>query len=452
MNMEATQQPKIISQIIRSRWLLMGLFITAFLLLDIWEDLNSPDAILHLSELLLYVLVVLLALLLVTFFFQMLRKQNGYLRALDLKHHITLELADCDDLDTLANQMVRVPQRIAPLERSYLFIHNPLNANYEAVASWGAGQEEPPLPELPAACALCLARKGNGNRVFTACHSATGAAGASTRYCLPLVLGTQSLGFLQLHAAPGRSLNPEQAWLFGSIGDELTLALKGGLDRRVNREIHNAEISLSERRKVSYLLHDDLAQNIGYLRLKLEQMLDDRHQLDEEMAEKDLANMLDIANASFDAVRGLLETITPQSIPRFSNILHEMTRKTCQRTGLEEDFQVSGAPLELPTVIQQTLLYAFQEILSNVEKHARASRVQVRIVWQPSGLALSVADNGSGFDQTLVPTERHFGLGILHDRIQEVKGRLEIHSRAGEGTRVTIEVPLGSPRYRRMLP
>lgn len=81
------------------------------------------------------------------------------------------------------------------------------------------------------------------------------------------------------------------------------------------------------------------------------------------------------------------------------------------------------------------------EALTNVNRHARAS--QVHITWRSEGVAyaLSVEDNGIGFDPALAPAPGHYGIRNLRKRASQLGGCVHIVSRLGEGTRVELKAP-----------
>jgi signal transduction histidine kinase len=323
-----------------------------------------------------------------------------------------------------------------------LYFQNPVTHEFREIAHWepGGGHSEE-LSGLKA-CRACLARGIGESYAFRECEGGALGSLAPGNFCLPVASGTELVALMKFRTVPGGRLSREQTELFKNIGDEISVALKAGHDRKVMREISDAELTLNERRKVSYFLHDNLAQNIGYLRLKLDQILTEADALSPELFINDLANMQSVANDSYDTIRGILETLTPQSQPGFASILKELAEKMGQRARLEIDFKTTGRVHELPVETAQALLYAYQEILSNVEKHSHAERTEILVQWNPEELAIQISDNGIGFNPERVDAHKHFGLGILHERITAVHGRIEIKSREMAGTTVSLFAPV----------
>ena len=82
-----------------------------------------------------------------------------------------------------------------------------------------------------------------------------------------------------------------------------------------------------------------------------------------------------------------------------------------------------------------------QEAISNIARHARASRVQVALEQHGDGLVLAICDDGQGFDPTSQAADgpRHFGLEIMRERAEAINAQLEVLSQPGSGTTVSLE-------------
>jgi signal transduction histidine kinase len=109
-----------------------------------------------------------------------------------------------------------------------------------------------------------------------------------------------------------------------------------------------------------------------------------------------------------------------------------------QTTGIVTEFEVAGEPQALENKIALALYRVAQEGLTNVRKHARASRVDVLLDFQPSEVCLQVQDNGVGATQTT----GGFGLLGIRERMQLLGGRLEISTEVRKGFCLTACVPM----------
>ena len=100
----------------------------------------------------------------------------------------------------------------------------------------------------------------------------------------------------------------------------------------------------------------------------------------------------------------------------------------------------------LPTEIETALYRVVQEALTNVARHAQASRVCLRLERKESAVIAFIEDDGQGFDieklEDREAPERGAGLLGIRERAASLGGSLSIRSRPGQGTRLTVEIPL----------
>ena len=108
-------------------------------------------------------------------------------------------------------------------------------------------------------------------------------------------------------------------------------------------------------------------------------------------------------------------------------------------TGVATRFGAVNGSRPLPPRVEVALYRVCQEALTNVARHACASRVTVRLVATPEAVQLLVMDDGRGFDPSRVADDRH-GIVGMRERVEMLGGSLEIES--GEGTRVEVTLPL----------
>ena len=112
---------------------------------------------------------------------------------------------------------------------------------------------------------------------------------------------------------------------------------------------------------------------------------------------------------------------------------------------VETNITVSSAELtSIGDVARHELLQLVREALSNVARHSRASRVEVAVTRIRRELCLEIRDNGIGFDPAAIASGRHHGLINLRERAIAAGGRLEIDSRPGAGTRITVHIPIAA--------
>lgn len=187
-------------------------------------------------------------------------------------------------------------------------------------------------------------------------------------------------------------------------------------------------------------LHDTLGQNIGFLRMNLEHLLETQsdHQLN---GRAQIQSMITAADESYELIRAMLDVLQTDQA---SDPLHLFTRyalRVAERAALQIDVRSEGetAPLS-PHQIRQ-LFYIFREALNNIERHAGATCVSVVFIWEEHGLTLMIADDGRGFDPTTRRGSDHYGLGFMLERANQVRGSLSVQSAPARGTTISILVP-----------
>ena len=109
----------------------------------------------------------------------------------------------------------------------------------------------------------------------------------------------------------------------------------------------------------------------------------------------------------------------------------------------------SGRLGRLSPDVELVLYRIVQEALSNVAKHANASRVEARLTRRGRSLRLVIEDDGCGFDVEATMGSRGSGLGLfgMEERLALIGGSVQVESAVGRGTRISVEAPL--PRSRR---
>ena len=201
-----------------------------------------------------------------------------------------------------------------------------------------------------------------------------------------------------------------------------------------------------ERDRIARELHDSAAQALGYLYSQL-RLLQDRYP-----AEKDpvlwahLDEMARAASATYDEVRWSIFGLRTDRY-RSSSLLSTVAgylRDFTMRSGVRAEMAGEGwARLNLPAKVEAQVMRVIQEALTNVGKHAQASRVWVKAATDPEFVTLTVEDDGTGFDpeRALLAGHSSFGLAAMRERVSSAGGRLDIDSHPGAGTRVVMRIP-----------
>jgi len=96
----------------------------------------------------------------------------------------------------------------------------------------------------------------------------------------------------------------------------------------------------------------------------------------------------------------------------------------------------------LPREINIPLFRIFQDILSNVKLHSKATELKVVLTKNDQNLTMCVEDNGIGFETKSINILYSHGLLVIRERVYAINGKLNIHSIKGKGTQISVSVPL----------
>ncbi|MDQ1043912.1 sensor histidine kinase [Streptomyces sp. V4I2] len=201
--------------------------------------------------------------------------------------------------------------------------------------------------------------------------------------------------------------------------------------------------ALAERERMAREIHDTLAQGFTSL-LMLVQAVEAELDHDVPQARRHLALMDETARLNLAEARALVAGGAPADLAGAS--LPDALRRLAARH--EATLEVSGPVRALPAGPEVVALRACQEALANARKHAGGSAaVAVTVTYADDSLTVSVRDDGCGFEPTAVDTAAGgYGLTGLRARATEVGGTAQVRSAPGDGTTVTVRLPLPSPR------
>ena len=188
-------------------------------------------------------------------------------------------------------------------------------------------------------------------------------------------------------------------------------------------------------------LHDTIGQNISYLRMKLDYLVEKDLTAKGGDLKPELSQMSQVANESYDLVRGTLAILQSQGPDDLLQLFKRYAGQIVERSAFDIEFTDQGKA-EYVTIHQmRQLFYIFRESLSNIEKHSEASHAWVGMKWSASMVELSIRDDGKGFElsQDIVG---HYGLKFMRERTEMMKGSFQLKSAPGAGTQVLIRVPL----------
>ena len=206
--------------------------------------------------------------------------------------------------------------------------------------------------------------------------------------------------------------------------------------------------TIDERNRLAKEMHDNLAQGLGYLKLKTKVVKDSLVPGQSEQTTAELNDMKLVIDDMYVDLReslGLLRVKTLDSIGLIAT-LADYVHEFSQRSGIKTEMFVADGQAKLSTLAELHILRLVQEALTNVRKHAKASKVEVRFEADGNWAEVSIKDNGQGFDPTTHQGQEegseHIGLKVMRERVESLGGNMSISSNREEGTRVSFRIPM----------
>jgi signal transduction histidine kinase len=197
---------------------------------------------------------------------------------------------------------------------------------------------------------------------------------------------------------------------------------------------------LEERQRLARELHDSVSQALYGIALgaRTARELLDR---DPTQAAEPLDYVLSLAAAALAEMRALIFELRPETLESEGLVgaLARQVESARARHGLEIYAEWCDEP-DLPVAVKEAIYRIAQEALTNITKHARARRVEVRMVCGPDEVALDVRDDGVGFaSEDSFPG--HLGLHSMRERARNAGGTVVVESAPLQGTRIRIRIP-----------
>jgi two-component system sensor histidine kinase DegS len=169
---------------------------------------------------------------------------------------------------------------------------------------------------------------------------------------------------------------------------------------------------------------------------------------DEVKARNELENLKFSATATFQKVRDFIFELRPMmlddlglvpTLKRYVDIIKDENKA-------EIRLVVTGRERRLEAYQEVMVFRAIQELLYNTTRHSQAATSKVQLDMGENSIKVSVDDDGRGFEIEKLDHSNGMGLKVIRDRIEMVGGNLDISSAPGQGTRVTIELPVAEKK------
>jgi two-component system sensor histidine kinase DegS len=215
---------------------------------------------------------------------------------------------------------------------------------------------------------------------------------------------------------------------------------KGSAAETVQMLIDAQEV---ERQHLSRQMHDGPAQALSNFILQTEiamRLFD----VDQGRAKDELANLKTSAMSTFQKVRNYIFELRPMALDDLGMVpaIKRYTETFKEQTGIDAQFQVTGSEIRMAPYLETMIFRSVQELLGYSARLTQASQVKVNINIDRENVHVIIDDNGKGYPEEELTTDKARGLKLIRDRVDMLGGHIEIDNVTDQGTRISFEMPV----------
>jgi signal transduction histidine kinase len=272
-------------------------------------------------------------------------------------------------------------------------------------------------------------------------HTLIGSLHYTTGLYVPLIVGARPIGVVVAHDREGDDprFDHEDIRAAESLAQRAAIAVD--LSQRVGRDAVRRVVEAQEleRARLARELHDETGQALTSILLGLRPL---ETSLESDESREALAAVRELVVSTLHDVRRLAVELRPAALDDFglAPAIERLVDTHRQDASIRIDLEIRLGDRRLPADVETTMYRIVQEALTNIAKHAAATRISVLLTRTPRAAVLVVEDDGDGFDSAR--TTDGLGLIGMRERVALVGGRLRVETSTGSGTTVAAEIPL----------
>lgn len=435
----------IVTILIDKRWLLLVLFAGATLVFEILEnfDANNPINVHFVREVLFFGAgFPLVTVWLINRLLAVQAERNSIARQLERSRQFKQEVMQARDLNEVEKIIVSFPETIAPVAGVVLYKAVSERGELKLAAErWVVPAKRPSylsatIPDNFCGVALHLPDRGLHPFSLKAPMPEEQLHG----YCLPLFNSDLGPSQLHLYLPQLKYLTADQIGILNQTALAMTLALGTGSYQHV-KQLQDVA-ALHERERIARYLHDSLAQTLSFLQNRLTNLTSEDVLLDIATLQRELKQMRDASNEAYNQVKQTILAMHDDGDIELSESLITLAKTMLKDTDIGFRFFLEGKPKAVSPMVHRKIKFIFREALHNIQRHARATAVDLIITWTEDSFNVYLKDNGVGFDIHNGHTRGHFGLVIMAQRAEEIEADLSVTSAPGQGVHVYLRYSL----------
>jgi len=257
---------------------------------------------------------------------------------------------------------------------------------------------------------------------------------------IPLTYEEQVYGVIFVANRKYYKFTDDETFVLYGIANHLAVLLEHS---RLYHEIESLA-TVAERERLAREIHDGVAQTISYVQLQLKKLQKIIHLENNKETEAIMNDISEAVERSYNEVRESINGLKDKELfsKGFKHWLeaHANSFQHQFEIAVEVEF-LDQTTNDLSEIAKIQIGRIIQEALTNIRKHAGASKVKISVGRDEfNQWIIEVSDNGVGFEVNGSP-EGHYGLSIMEERAQSISGSVSIESNKGKGTKVIIKIP-----------
>jgi signal transduction histidine kinase len=264
------------------------------------------------------------------------------------------------------------------------------------------------------------------------------ALGVVTMLAVPMVVAGKGEGLIGIRFTRKRSFSAQEQELAQVLANEAMLAIQFA---RLSAQSHRTAM-VEERNRVARDIHDTLAQGFTGVIAHLEAARGAVAQKKTVKVSDHIERAGELAREGLREARRSVQALRPSVLEdkALTVALRDLLERMTTGMPMKAKLTLKGKAIQLPQEWETHLLRISQEVLTNAVRHSQASNFDALLVFETGEVRLEVRDNGRGFD----PAKTHGGFGVqgIIERVKGMGGKFAIQSAEGNGTTISIVVPL----------
>ena len=438
-----TYYSNIVPKFIKFRWqfaLLLGIFITFYEINEHRAQI-PPITLPFIIELGLFSLLIpLLVGGILTLLAQSEQKRQQVATNQRLFEKVTKQIIAVDSWPELCEIAVRFPNQIAPFSYvSFLYHKDAITESFHVLS-----QQQNDLQcqiEYPSKLIIPSIKHTLNNsmtEIIEIDYPDIAVPDGYVGYCFPFFTDYVCFAMLHLFLPTSYQLSEKEISNLNGLMPALFFAILR-LAPISSKDLVGVE---KERVRLARHLHDSVGQNLGLLLMKMDIYKKQSRSIQSNQSQSLLSEMQQVANEAYEQVRFTLTNLQPSNTQDLAATIYQVSVLIAERqSDLEVQMKQEGHPVDLPLTTKQRIVAICRESLTNIVKHAQATKIEILMNWKKEFLVVSIIDDGLGLKTKEEPSES-FGLHMMFERAAEIGATLKLKSRMEKGLEIELRMPL----------